>query len=272
MVNPRYVTAGVLAPAMLAAVLWLPTAALAALLGVFLLVGAWEWAALAGLESSLSRAVYTLLTAGLAAACWPPFLPATAPGILFLLAAVWWAIAGAMVVVYQRRAVCWLRGPGQLSIIGWCAILPAWVALLWLHEQVPGLVIGLFLLIWLADTAAYLGGRRWGKRKLAVRVSPGKTWFGVGSAVAVVVAAAGIAGLAWPPLATHRPAAMGFAALTVLASVIGDLFESLVKRRRGVKDSGNLLPGHGGVLDRIDSLLAAAPIYAYGVNKMVHLL
>jgi phosphatidate cytidylyltransferase len=272
MVNPRYVTAAVLAPAVLAGMLWLPTAGLAALFGFFLLAGAWEWAALAGFESSPSRVVYTVLTAVLAAACYPTLLPASAPDAVFALASAWWVVAGALIVVYQVSGVSWLRGPGQLSIIGWCALLPAWLGILWLHARSPGLLIGLFLLIWLADTAAYLGGRRWGKRKLASRVSPGKTWFGVGSAVVAVAAAAGVAAFVWTPLAAHRPLAMVCAALTVVAAVIGDLFESLVKRRRGVKDSGNLLPGHGGVLDRIDSLLAAAPIYAYGVNKMVHLL
>lgn len=272
MVNPRYVTAAVLAPAILAAMLWLPTSSLAMLFGAFLLVGAWEWAALAGFESSRARAVYTLLTGTLAAACYPAFLSASLPPQVFALAAAWWLLAATMVVVYQWRAVSWLRGPAQLSIIGWCTLLPAWIGVLWLHGREPRLLMGLFLLIWLADTAAYLGGRRWGKRKLASRVSPGKTWIGVGAAVAAAAATAGVATLIWSPLAGHRPLVIGFAALTVSASVIGDLFESLVKRRRGVKDSGNLLPGHGGVLDRIDSLLAAAPIYAYGVNKMVHLL
>jgi len=155
------------------------------------------------------------------------------------------------------------------GVAGAVVLLGAWVALVELQARSPWLVLAAMAAVWIADTAAYFSGRRFGRRKLAPRVSPGKTWEGVYGALAAVVLYA----LALSPFArdagfagTPGPAtALAFAAFAILVaavSVVGDLFESQLKRHAGVKDSGALLPGHGGVLDRVDALLAAMPFAA----------
>ena len=168
--------------------------------------------------------------------------------------------------------LCWQRSarlpgaahPAVRFAAGWLILVPTFLALVRLHQERPSLVLYVLVLIWVADSAAFFAGRRFGRRKLASRVSPGKTWEGV---------AGGVAGAAVLALATVAAAGHGhqgptrFVFLSIgvaLASVLGDLLESLFKRRAGLKDSGTLIPGHGGVLDRIDSLTAAGPCFATG--------
>jgi phosphatidate cytidylyltransferase len=154
------------------------------------------------------------------------------------------------------------------ALAGDLILVPAWGALVALHGQEPhgpAWVLFLAALVWLADIGAFFAGRRWGRRKLAVRVSPGKSWEGVAGGVLAALAGAAVAVvLAGEPL--HQvPILFVLVVVTVAASVLGDLTESLFKREAGLKDSGGLLPGHGGVLDRIDSLLAAAPVFVLGL-------
>jgi phosphatidate cytidylyltransferase len=129
----------------------------------------------------------------------------------------------------------------------------------------PGYVLFLFLLIWVADIGAYFAGRRWGRRKLALAISPGKTWEGAVGAGAAALAFA-LAGAAALGLGSRWPGFVAICMVTVGFSIAGDLFESMMKRQRGLKDSGSLLPGHGGVLDRVDSLTAAAPVFLLGLH------
>ena len=156
-----------------------------------------------------------------------------------------------------------------MALVGWIALTGAWVALVALQARSPWLVLAAMAIVWIADTAAYFAGRAFGRHKLAPQVSPGKTWEGVYGALAAVAVYA----LALVPLADAAghsgvvtPAAVAgwvaCALVLVALSVEGDLFESLLKRHAGAKDSGRLLPGHGGVLDRIDALLAAMPAAA----------
>jgi phosphatidate cytidylyltransferase len=153
-----------------------------------------------------------------------------------------------------------------LAATGWAVLLGAWVAVVALQARSPWLVLAAMAIVWLADTAAYFTGRAFGRRKLAPSISPGKTWEGVWGALAAVAAYAlalvPLAGAAGYPGAVTATAVVAWVllalALTALA-VAGDLFESLLKRHAGVKDSGTLLPGHGGILDRTDALLAAMP-------------
>jgi phosphatidate cytidylyltransferase len=181
--------------------------------------------------------------------------------------ALWWVgsalyLLGLGEIEPAEGLTPWLLPTGLVVLLG------LWLAVVHLHghsERGPELVLFLMLLIWTADTAAFFTGRRWGKTKLAPIISPGKTWAGVYGAL-VGAAAAGLLLSWWLSLSSVLTAvAVMICVVTAFVSVVGDLYESLVKRRRGVKDSGRLLPGHGGMLDRIDSLTAAAPVFTLGV-------
>jgi phosphatidate cytidylyltransferase len=153
-----------------------------------------------------------------------------------------------------------------LAIVGWVVLVATWVAVVALQTSSPGLLLAMMAIVWIADTAAYFTGRRFGRRKLAPSISPGKTWEGVYGALAAVaiyalllVPLAAAAGSTRPLDAVATAIWVALALLLTGLSIIGDLFESQLKRQRGVKDSGGILPGHGGVLDRIDALTAAMP-------------
>jgi phosphatidate cytidylyltransferase len=160
-----------------------------------------------------------------------------------------------------------------MVVVGWVVLLGGWMALVELQSRSPWLVLAAMAIVWIADTAAYFSGRAFGRRKLAPEISPGKTWEGVYGALAAValytfllLTLAAPAGLANALDASVIAASIACALMITGISVIGDLFESLMKRHAGVKDSGNLLPGHGGVLDRIDALLAAMPLAALAAH------
>lgn len=230
--------------------------------GVLTLLAAWEWTALMRWPEPRLRATYVALI-GLALACLYWSQPVVDFFPVMLLTSVLWLALGYWVVVYPQRAARWDQ-TWLLSLIGLALFLPTWVALVQLHAQSPIWLMYFFALVWGADTGAYFAGRRWGRRKLAPAVSPGKTreglWGGLALTTAIALAATVVLSL---PL-NAALALVAISVVTVLASVLGDLFESMVKRRAGLKDSGNLLPGHGGVLDRIDSLTAAAPVFMAG--------
>lgn len=264
----RLVTALVLISAFVGLVLWLETDALRWVLAIVALAGAWEWARLCGLNTPAGLALYMggsavfyLLLGALesrGAALWP-----AAGATLFWLAMIFALGARRARPVAQaaRTGIVELAaGPALVGIAG--------MSLVAVHRITPdGALAALFLLVLtsVADSGAYFVGRAIGRHKLAPGISPGKTVEGVaGGLVAVVLV------LVLPVVLFRQPAlpVSGFLLLCVvvtLVSVTGDLFESLVKRRHGVKDSGTLLPGHGGVLDRIDSLTAAAPVFYTGL-------
>ncbi|SEH05941.1 phosphatidate cytidylyltransferase [Candidatus Venteria ishoeyi] len=188
--------------------------------------------------------------------------------IFLWVAAAWWLLALFLVWQYQFSKITQLINARWLkSLMGFLILLPTWFALSHLHQSRGGdWLLFLLVLIWTADSGAYFAGRRWGKHKLAKRVSPGKTWEGVAGAVVSSLLLT-LLWLWWSNLA--MPAALWLlllSVLTVLASILGDLLESLFKRQTGIKDSSQLLPGHGGILDRIDSLTAAAPIFVLGLG------
>lgn len=258
--HQRVLTALVLAPPAIAAVLWLPTPLLAALVALPLLGALWEWGRLAGRDGVPMRLALLAGNAALMAALawrgWPQLAaPVVAAGVL------WWLTAAA-----------WLRWPDRLPapdelklLAGSLAVIPAWAALALLHADPAGgphWLLFALLLVWLADTGAYLVGSRWGRRKLAPRISPNKTWEGLLGGLAVALLLVPLAAPLLAPGWRGLPALLLLAAVTVAFGVLGDLVESLLKRQAGSKDSGHLLPGHGGVLDRLDSLLAALPAFA----------
>lgn len=226
-------------------------------------VAAWEWAGLLGWQARPRRGLYAAVVLALLAAlvALPP-LPAT-QGLLFGVAVVFWLLAHRLVRAYPERTRAWANPPVLLAV-GLVLLVPAWLGLTLLQAQSPWWLLYLFLLVWGADTGAYFAGRALGRTKLAPAVSPGKTLEGfLGGLGLTLLLALGVA--------LHRDLAgqrfwafMGLSLLTVLASVLGDLFESMVKRQAGIKDSGAIFPGHGGALDRIDSLTAAAPVFALG--------
>jgi len=263
MLKTRALTAAVLLAGFGSALFLLPQPGWIAFCAVLLAGAAWEWAGLASLAPA-GRLAYALASILL-------FLSPLvfhgdgawyAPAWIYYAAALFWILL----------APLWLWRPqsaGRQAVLlasGWVMLVPACAALVDLRGVHPGLLLAVLGTVWISDSAAYFVGRRFGKRKLAPTISPGKTWEGVaGALVAVTVYA-----LAWKALgsesswiasvsATPEWLAAVLLGLAVVG-IIGDLFESLIKRQAGVKDSGNLLPGHGGILDRIDAPVAMLPL------------
>lgn len=266
MPRTRLLTAAVLLVLAVSLVWW---ATLPWLLGVFAAIAlraAWEWAALcpalAGVGRSGLLAVLAIVLIGLYV------LPGHLRTPLLGAAVVWWAVAFWLVLHYPALP-SWLGQPLPQSLIIVLALAGAWLALAQLADGWRPLLLLCLTLVWVADSAAYVVGRRFGSRRLCPQVSPGKTVEGLVGGLVGAAIAGGVAGALW------RLDGVAIAALAVLAtvcagvSVIGDLTESLFKRRAGAKDSGQLLPGHGGVLDRIDALIAAAPLFALTAPLLV---
>lgn len=278
MTRTRVIAALIMAPVAVCAILFLRTDWLAALAASVFLAGLWEWLKLSGVDDSLPRTVLLFLN-------------------LLLMVLLVWASAGSMVlfqiaalvgVGWWLLALVWLwffdfgaaGGDSRAGVFklaaGTLAVIPAWSALLLLHlgtrdrfDGAASLQDHLWLLtaltmVWAADSGAYFAGRRFGRHKLAPRISPNKTIEGLAGGLVAGLAVAAVFGLLAGLPVAYLPRLLLVAALAVLASVLGDLFESLLKRHAGAKDSGNVIPGHGGVLDRIDGVLAALPVFALG--------
>lgn len=259
----RTLTALALLLAVAAALIFMPQWlwALALLPGLY--IASSEWAGLSGFGRT-GRIVYVLVT--LASALVLFFLADGAergshPAELWvygLSCAFWIGIAP-----FWLHGLWTVRAPLVLGVVGWIALVPLWLGLVSLQAH-PYVLLMFMGVVWIADTAAYLSGKRWGRRKLAPRISPGKSWEGVAGAGAALVIYYAALWLLTPKAEAVFPAGLGlalFAALLPL-SIEGDLFESWMKRQAGVKDSGTLLPGHGGLLDRIDGLTATIPAAA----------
>jgi len=263
----RVLTALVLVPLVVGGILLLDNDVFAAILGLVMLVGAYEFANLSQVSSPLGKGVFVALVA-LSLFLAMTYLEDLQVEALQWGMSLWWLLISLMLFARGRelQRVEGLR-PAILAL-GALVLLTAWVSIVWLHAgggQGPAMVLYLFVLIWVADSGAYFAGRTFGRHKLSPFVSPGKTWEGVGGAVlGAVVAAAAVVLSGW--VAGIPAVSMVILSVFVtLISIGGDLWESRLKREAGVKDSGTLLPGHGGVLDRIDSLLAAAPVFALGI-------
>ena len=269
MLKQRILTALVLIPLVIAGVLLLPTVWFGILLGLVLLMAAEEWSKLAGLTSYGSfMGFLAAVTIGVLAVVWM-LIQGVGLLPLFLLVSLWWIWTAARIV--RIGEIRMLKGPDAGAFVsGLVVLIPAWAGLVWIHQSSRGpyLVLFLLVLIWIADSGAYFAGRRWGRRKLAPLVSPGKTREGAYGALAGGLLWGGVLAAFYGVSAPQQGGLLLLCLLTVVASIVGDLYESLSKRERGVKDSGTLLPGHGGILDRIDSLTAAAPVFALGLYLM----
>ncbi|MGI9279074.1 MAG: phosphatidate cytidylyltransferase [Endozoicomonas sp.] len=257
MLKQRILTAVVLAPLALASVIFLPPSAFSVLIALVIMLGAWEWANLSGFEDTVSRIGYVLLTG---VACW--LVKDMSAYVLLAISVLWWLLAFALVKGYPVSArFCHSR---MLRLLmGLLTLIPAWFALskLKFHDQQGWTIMLVFLLVWAADVGAYFAGKNLGRHKLAERVSPKKTIEGLVGGLLMSLLVAACVGL-YADLGFARGLGLlVLSVLVVLVSVLGDLFESMLKRERGIKDSSNLLPGHGGILDRIDSLTAAVPVF-----------
>ncbi len=272
MLKQRIITAVLIVAGLLAALAWLSAGQLSLLFAAIVLLAAWEWADLSGLATTAARLAYVGLLGGLIAgaywrlggdAAWQ-MLPLRD---LLVVACIWWAVALLWVKGYPTSAGLWGSRLGR-GVMGVLVLLPTWVSLSYLLSLANGvwMLLVLISMVAAADVGAYFFGRRFGNKKLAPAVSPGKSWAGFWGGLFCSVSLMGILWCVWSEsVPVGLPAVMVLSGVTVLASVLGDLLESMVKRHRGIKDSGQILPGHGGILDRVDSLTAASPVFALGL-------
>lgn len=267
MLKQRIITALLLLFFVGGAVLLLPESGFTLLAIAVFSIAAWEWAQLAGFQSGLARSAYVVLHGVLAVSL---LLFSGLPGAIdsaflqtvFTIAGVWWALALLWVQSYPASSAMW-QHPALRSLMGLLVLLPALLAFVYMRAAGPyiWLVLYLVALVVAADVGAYFAGKAWGVRKMAPKVSPGKSWAGLaGGITAAMLLAAIVFSLVAIPLGAGQWLAVSL--IVALSSVLGDLLESMLKRHAGIKDSGQILPGHGGVLDRMDGWTAAAPIFA----------
>ena len=271
MLKTRIITAVVLLVLFLGALFYLPPLGWAAFVTAIAVIAAWEWGGLLLLGSAPRLALCALVFVCCAAiGLWQPgalglgadFGQASwlVGRLLYLPAGIFWAC----VVPFWMRGRWRLSQPIIGSMVGLVVLLPTWLALIQLKQAGGGAgLLAVMAIVWVADIAAYFCGRRFGRRKLAPSISPGKTWEGAIGATFAVVAYGFFLSYCFPKVVTVNHLAFVLILVAVTAiSVVGDLFESLLKRQAGLKDSGSILPGHGGVLDRIDSLTSTLPLVA----------
>jgi phosphatidate cytidylyltransferase len=261
-IRQRVISAVFIALLLVSAVLLLPAFWSAVALSVVLLAAAWEWSGFLG-QNLVARAAFVVAVIALCALEWRLTASASLLRWTLWFALLFWCAA----LVWVFFCSPWIHRP-VVTAVGLLALSLAWLALVRMRLDFPRgsyAVMYALLIVWVADSGAYFAGRALGVRKLAPAVSPGKTWAGMwGGLVAcavLAVLAAPMAGVPWQALLPVTLVAAVF-------SVVGDLTESLCKRFAGLKDSGSLIPGHGGVLDRFDSLLAAAPLLMLGIELL----
>ncbi|MBD8871754.1 phosphatidate cytidylyltransferase [Rhodanobacter sp. DHB23] len=270
MLQQRVLTALLLAPLAIAIILLLPTPWIALVAAAVFLGAMEEWTRLANVQQPALRTAVLVAAALLFALLWTAH-PGVSTSLLLALGVAWWLVACLWLRHFAFGAAPTPENRTLKLVAGAFVMFPAWIALIALHGREPHghwwLLLAL-VIVWAADIGAYFSGRTFGRRKLAPQISPGKTWAGAyGALVAgVLVALAG----GWL-LGVRGAALLGLgvlAVLTVALSIVGDLLESLMKRHAGIKDSGTIFPGHGGLLDRLDSVFAALPVFALGLQLL----
>ncbi|MCP3674044.1 MAG: phosphatidate cytidylyltransferase [Gammaproteobacteria bacterium] len=287
----RIMTALIMLPLALFAIFFLPLESFTKVVAVIILIGFWEWTGFIGNISFFSRVAYVLVSAALMWFVFQNSLPIDywngwilpesiselfqlrdPAFISLILSALWWVFAFILVIVFPKISENFISNFFIMAVIGWLLLVPTWVALTGLRSigiafnfsRGSGLLLFALCLVWAADTGAFVSGKMFGKHKLAPHVSPKKTWEGV---LGGVLFATLVSFIAVKTLSINEDKFIGLAilaAIIVSFSVIGDLTESIFKRLSGLKDSGKILPGHGGILDRIDGLTAALPLCLLG--------
>jgi phosphatidate cytidylyltransferase len=267
MLKARVITALILVAILLPSVFWLPQLYWALLVAGFIGIAAWEWGALLGWNGR-SRILLGGSVAGLCAIM--TLVDPSALGIGEYQPVQAWVflLYGLSTAFWCLLIPFWLKQRWALSgvfglLVGAVVLLPTWLAMVQLRAMDPAVLLAAFAVVWVADIAAYFAGRRFGKKKLAPNISPGKTWEGAYGATAGVMIYGLVLGHLYLADRVSLPLWLVVLLVVTAISIIGDLFESLLKRKAGIKDSSNILPGHGGVLDRIDSLTSTLPLLAF---------
>ncbi|MEQ1881228.1 MAG: phosphatidate cytidylyltransferase [Burkholderiales bacterium] len=258
----RVFSVALVLPVFLACLFWLPNPAWAALTGIPLGLAAFEWAKLGGYRHN--KILFPGLILGSCAMlhAWTGLQAEVAAEIIFtclLVSLLFWTT----VVPLWLRYGWSCRNRILHGAVGWIVLVPTWLALVGL-QTTPWILLMILLVVWIADTAAYFAGKRFGRHKMAPSISPGKTWEGAGGAFLAIALYVGLLGLMPQvnPMILGLPALLLWFFVLTGFSIVGDLFESWIKRLAAVKDSGTLLPGHGGILDRIDGLTSTLPFAA----------
>lgn len=268
MLKYRLLTAIILIPLFVYLLFTLPPQWFCLLTAGVVLWAAWEWSLFLEIKLRMGRLLYVFLIAWMMLGAFLiPILP------VLYVALCFWLTAIGLVLWYPKGRFLWAQGYLIRGLMGIIVLVPTWLAINWMRNAENGIdtLLFLFVLIWGADSVAYFAGKKWGKHPLLPAVSPGKTREGLmGALLGTFCIVLGVLILLKIPH-VEWPYAFLLSFVTVLFSILGDLFESMLKRQVGLKDSGTILPGHGGVLDRLDSLMSAAPIFALGASWLSHI-
>lgn len=266
MLKERILTAIVAGVALLLVLFVLPPLAAELVIAAFFLAAAWEWSGFLALPGTAGRLSYVAVIAVLLVIVGWVLPRDTAVEVVLRIGLAWWFAALIWVFFYPTPIAVPVRW-----VCGALVMIPAYIALVSLYTLQPAVLLFVLIIVWAADVGAYFAGKRWGRVKLAPNISPGKTWEGVIGGLSAVVVVLVLASRYWvdlEALGTDIAAVVPFCLAVATLSIIGDLTVSMFKRSAGLKDSGRFFPGHGGVLDRIDSVAAAAPLFTLGIGWM----
>ena len=268
MIKQRLITAAILIPFVLLGILLLETKTLEWFIAIITVLAAWEWFGIIGVHDVIKRLIWVSGLCLLSTIS----IQYLSIGFIVSITSIIWLLAAAVLIKYgndglPNHLTTLFRQPGFGIASAVILLASFWIAVISLHgsQMGPQQIVYILVSVWLADTGGYFVGKKWGKKALAKAVSPNKTWEGVWGALtfttiwAIVAFEIGLGG------SLSLQTWLLLTLTSVAMSIVGDLFESLFKRSHNIKDSGNLLPGHGGVLDRIDSLIAAVPIFVAGL-------
>jgi phosphatidate cytidylyltransferase len=276
----RIITALILAPLALFAILYLPLFSFQIMIALVMGLGAWEWSSMSGMTRTFTKSAYAVLVVAICLVLsimlptdliWYQGQLNSLYTYILSVAAIWWVVSLAMIIAYPNYSSVWYTSKILRGIFGLLTLIPSWVAIVSLRTSLyeidpyygASLIFYVLGIVWAADIGAFFVGVKFGKHKLRPEVSPGKTLEGLMGGVFASSAIIAFAALHYQVDPSRIWLHILVGALTVGVSALGDLNESMFKRCAGIKDSGKLLPGHGGVMDRIDSLTAAFPVFAF---------